>query len=140
MTVNSGNVAPAAQGVTPDNAGFLDQLRTIVGHRHVLTGKAGTRRYRTGFRFGNGPALAVVRPGGTVLHGDRSRKCAGAIPPNSVRYLSDTDILRVSERQHPVQGRSSDGDLGRLGLAGARSKRIPNHALVSADRCLDFGP
>ena len=41
-----------------DNARFLDELRTIVGHRYVLTSAERTRRYRTGFRFGTGPALA----------------------------------------------------------------------------------
>ena len=59
--------------------------------------------------------------------------------PNAIYYLSDTDIVRASERQHPIQGRSSDGNLGRLGLVGARSKRIADYALVSADRCLDLG-
>ena len=43
MTVDPGNIAPAMQGVTPDNVSLLDQLRTIVGRRHVLTGEAGTR-------------------------------------------------------------------------------------------------
>jgi D-lactate dehydrogenase (quinone) len=78
MTVDSGNIAPAAKGVTPDNAGFLDQLRTIVGHRHVLTGQASTRRYRTGFRFGSGPALAVVRPGSLVEQWKVLKACAAA--------------------------------------------------------------
>jgi hypothetical protein len=36
-----------------------------------------------------------------------------------VRYLSDTDIVRASKRQHPVQGSGSQGNLGRLGLVGA---------------------
>ena len=37
-----------------------------MGAGHVLTDKAATRRYRKGFRFGEGPALAVVRPGSLV--------------------------------------------------------------------------
>ena len=49
-----------------DNARFLDALKKIVGPRHVLTSPARTRAYRTGFRFGTGPALAVVRPGSLV--------------------------------------------------------------------------
>ena len=61
-------VGTVARPSTParDNGPFLDSLRSIVGPKHVLTGDAGTRRYRTGFRFGNGPALAVVRPGSLV--------------------------------------------------------------------------
>jgi len=49
-----------------DPHGLVDALRQIVGSQYVLTDAAATRRYRTGFRFGEGKALAVVRPG-TVL-------------------------------------------------------------------------
>jgi D-lactate dehydrogenase len=49
-----------------DNARFLDELRQIVGRRQVLTSPQSTRRYRTGFRYGTGPALAVVRPGNLI--------------------------------------------------------------------------
>src|SRR5712671_3925131 len=59
--------------------------------------------------------------------------------PNTIYYLRNTNIVRASERQHPIQGRSSDGNLGDLGLVGARSKRIADCALVSADRRLDLG-
>jgi D-lactate dehydrogenase (quinone) len=38
-------------------------LKSIVGRRHVLTDPERTRRYRMGFRFGSGPACAVVSPG-----------------------------------------------------------------------------
>lgn len=41
----------------------LAQLRDAVGNRHVLTGDKATRRFRRGYRFGDGPVLAVVRPG-----------------------------------------------------------------------------
>jgi D-lactate dehydrogenase len=46
-----------------DNSKFIRDLKKIVGDRHVLTDPLDTRRYRKGFRFGEGPALAVVRPG-----------------------------------------------------------------------------
>ncbi|MFT4248511.1 MAG: D-lactate dehydrogenase [Pseudomonas sp.] len=42
---------------------LLRQLRDVVGPAHVLTGEKATRRYRKGYRFGDGPVLAVVRPG-----------------------------------------------------------------------------
>ncbi|PVM88378.1 D-lactate dehydrogenase [Caulobacter radicis] len=45
---------------------LLRELRTIVGDRHLLVGEGRTRRYRTGFRFGSGAALAVARPGSLV--------------------------------------------------------------------------
>ena len=42
---------------------LIEDLRSIVGARYVLTGGEETRRYRTGYRYGSGRALAVVRPG-----------------------------------------------------------------------------
>lgn len=42
---------------------LVDRLREVVGRRHVLSGDRATRRFRKGFRFGEGPVLAVVRPG-----------------------------------------------------------------------------
>jgi len=44
-------------------AELLRQLRGVVGRRHVLVGARATRRFRSGYRFGEGPVLAVVRPG-----------------------------------------------------------------------------
>ncbi|MGI4903950.1 MAG: D-lactate dehydrogenase, partial [Janthinobacterium lividum] len=41
---------------------FIDALRAVVGARFVLTAARATRRYRTGFRSGQGPAVAVVQP------------------------------------------------------------------------------
>lgn len=42
---------------------MLSQLRAAVGSRHVLTRDKATRRFRRGYRFGDGAVLAVVRPG-----------------------------------------------------------------------------
>lgn len=47
-------------------AALLETLQRIVGRRHVLTGERRTRRYRTGYRFGTGPAAAVILPGTLV--------------------------------------------------------------------------
>jgi D-lactate dehydrogenase len=41
---------------------LVASLNDVVGARNVLTGDAQTRRYRTGYRFGKGRVLAVVRP------------------------------------------------------------------------------
>lgn len=45
---------------------LLAHCRRHLGRRHVLTGDSATRRYRRGFRFGEGPVLAVLRPGSLV--------------------------------------------------------------------------
>ncbi len=50
------------QSTTTDNSAFLERLKSIVGHRHVLTSQSQTERYRKGFRSGGGKALAVVFP------------------------------------------------------------------------------
>lgn len=57
---------------------FLDQLRSIVSPRHVLTKAQSTLRYRTGFRYGTGPALAVVRPGSLVEQWKVLHACVAA--------------------------------------------------------------
>lgn len=44
-------------------ARLLRQLRDAVGRRHVLVGDRATRRFRKGYRFGEGRVLAVARPG-----------------------------------------------------------------------------
>jgi D-lactate dehydrogenase len=62
----------------PDNARFIDQLRSIVGSRRVLTKPESTLRYRTGFRCGSGPALAVVKPGNLVEQWRVLKACVAA--------------------------------------------------------------
>ncbi|MBO9478639.1 D-lactate dehydrogenase [Shimia sp. R11_0] len=42
---------------------LITQLCEIVGKRNVLTGERRTKRFRKGFRSGEGEALAVVQPG-----------------------------------------------------------------------------
>ncbi|MFD0849312.1 D-lactate dehydrogenase [Sphingosinicella xenopeptidilytica] len=60
---------------------LLDALRDIVGGRHLLTSERTTRRYRTGYRFGAGGVLAVVRPGSLIEQWRVVKACvqAGAI-------------------------------------------------------------
>lgn len=57
---------PRRMSVSFDRSALLETLRGVVGRRHLLTGDGPTRRFRTGFRFGGGPVLAVVRPGSLV--------------------------------------------------------------------------
>ena len=60
------------------SAGLVAELAAIVGQPHVLTEAAQTRRYRTGFRFGSGQALAVVRPGSLVEQWRVLKACIAA--------------------------------------------------------------
>lgn len=52
--------------VLSGEARIIEDLRGIVGHRAVLTRDASTRRYTTGYRFGGGRVLAVVKPGSLI--------------------------------------------------------------------------
>jgi D-lactate dehydrogenase (quinone) len=53
----------AATATPVSRDALLAQLRAAVGPAHVLTGDQATRRFRKGHRTGEGPVLAVVRPG-----------------------------------------------------------------------------
>ena len=45
------------------NTSLISQLRQIVGDKYLITDPSKSEAYRSGYRFGNGNALAVVRPG-----------------------------------------------------------------------------
>ncbi len=60
------------------NKPVLAQLKAIVGDRHLVTGDQATRPYRTGFRFGSGRCLAVVRPGSLVEQWKVVQACVAA--------------------------------------------------------------
>ncbi|RIV82170.1 D-lactate dehydrogenase [Aurantiacibacter xanthus] len=53
-------------------------LREIVGRWHVLTSARATARYRKGYRTGEGPALAVVRPGSLLEFWRVASACVAA--------------------------------------------------------------
>ena len=48
--------------MTKDRDNAFDELRGIVGRRHMIASRWGTLRYRRGYRSPPGQALAVVRP------------------------------------------------------------------------------
>lgn len=57
---------------------LVETFQSIVGKKYVLTSEGATRRYRTGFRFGTGKALAVVRPGSLVEQWRVLKACVNA--------------------------------------------------------------
>ncbi|MDI4235964.1 D-lactate dehydrogenase [Bradyrhizobium sp. Arg237L] len=61
-----------------DDAALLKRLSGIVGRSHVLTGMESTRRFCTGFRFGQGQVVAVVRPGTLVEQWRVLKACVAA--------------------------------------------------------------
>lgn len=52
--------------IVMDRPAFTKSLTDIVGRRHVLTTARQTRRFRKGYRTGEGAAIAVVQPGSLV--------------------------------------------------------------------------
>ena len=57
---------------------LIENLRQIVGAKHVLTGDKATERFRKGFRSGSGAALCVVRPGSLLEYWKVLQACVAA--------------------------------------------------------------
>lgn len=57
---------------------LLSTFRSIVGNHHVLVGDRATRRYRKGYRYGDGHVLAVVRPASLVEQWRTLKACVAA--------------------------------------------------------------
>ena len=45
---------------------LISRLTQTVGEKYIITDPSKTEQYRQGYRFGEGKALAVVRPGTVV--------------------------------------------------------------------------
>ncbi|MFC6339220.1 D-lactate dehydrogenase [Pseudomonas sp. CCM 7891] len=67
--------APLHQPLVPE---LIANLKTIVGEHHVLTEACDTVRFRQGFRFGKGSAVAVVRPGSLLEQWQVIKACVAA--------------------------------------------------------------
>jgi D-lactate dehydrogenase len=68
-------VPPLPQPLVPE---LIANLKTIVGDSHVLTDENDTVRFRQGFRFGKGNAVAVVRPGSLLEQWRVVKACVAA--------------------------------------------------------------
>ncbi|MEJ2458707.1 MAG: D-lactate dehydrogenase [Novosphingobium sp.] len=78
---------------------LLATLRDTVGKRHVLTSPRATARYRKGYRAGEGPALAVVRPGSLVELWRVAQVCVAA----------DVSIIMQASNTGLTGGSTPDG-------------------------------
>jgi D-lactate dehydrogenase len=76
-SVQTAMASPVAAPVL-DDTGLLRHLEAIVGRAQVLVNPAKTRPYTTGFRFGGGPVVAVVRPGSLVEQWRIVQACVAA--------------------------------------------------------------
>ena len=57
---------------------LIENLTRIVGQKHIITDPAKTEPYRQGYRFGEGQALAVVRPGTLLEMWQILQECVAA--------------------------------------------------------------
>jgi hypothetical protein len=136
----SSPVAIHSQGndARPDNTRFIEQLKSIVGPRHVLTNPESTLRYRMGFRFGNGPALAVVRPGNLV---EQWRVLKACVASNKI-ILMQAANTGLTGGSTPVSARCLHSTLrDSLKYTFAAWKyiplipdRLPQHRAIGANR------
>lgn len=78
MATNSQDIKTPPAEKASDSGRLIKQLKAIVGDSYVLTSTGSTRQYRTGFRFGSGPVLAVVRPGSLVAQWKVLNACVAA--------------------------------------------------------------
>ncbi|QSR19127.1 D-lactate dehydrogenase [Novosphingobium sp. KA1] len=79
---------------------LLGELRGAVGGRHVLTSARATARFRKGYRTGEGPAIAVVRPGSLVELWRAVQACVAA----------DVSIIMQASNTGLTGGSTPDGD------------------------------
>lgn len=69
---------PTAFASATTSSALTAALITITGTEHVITDPQATRRYRTGYRFGDGHVLAVVRPGSLIEQWQVLKACLQA--------------------------------------------------------------
>lgn len=105
------------------SADLLIRLRQIVGEKHVLTEAAQTRRYREGYRFGSGEALAVVRPATLVEYWRVLQACAAA----------DVVIISQAANTGLTGGSTPSGGYGRA-VVIIHTMRIKGIQLINDNR------
>ncbi len=86
--------------MSTDGNTLVAALTGIVGRKHVLTGASRTRRFRRGYRTGEGPCLAVVRPGTLLEQWRVVQACVDA----------DCIVLMQAANTGLTGGSTPDGD------------------------------
>ncbi|WP_312271521.1 D-lactate dehydrogenase [Pseudomonas sp.] len=75
----SSPVAPAVDdAIAHDREALIHHLKGVVGPQHVLTDPPRTKRFRSGYRFGTGDAIAVVQPGSLLEQWEVVKACVKA--------------------------------------------------------------
>jgi len=122
--IQLGSIATSGDGGSAslsDDAGFIEALRKIVGKSHVLTGSERTRRFCTGFRFGHGPVIAVVRPGSLI---EQWRVLKACIAANKI-------VIMQAANTGLTGGSTPDGDDYDRGIVLINTMRITGIHLIN---------
>ncbi|MGI6245772.1 MAG: D-lactate dehydrogenase [Pseudochelatococcus sp.] len=106
------------------NETLLKSFRDIVGDRHVLTGARETRRFRKGYRFGDGNVLAVVRPGTLV---EQWRVAQAAVRAGKI-------IIMQAANTGLTGGSTPDGDAYDREIVLISTRRLSGVQLVDEGR------
>ena len=124
MAHSSGIIDQGSGRAARDDAHFIEQLQSIVGPRYVLIKPQSTLRYRTGFRCGTGPALAVVRPGNLV---EKWRVLKACVAANKI-------ILMQAANTGLTGGSVPDGNDYDRGIVIVNTLRIRRIRLINEGR------
>jgi D-lactate dehydrogenase (quinone) len=111
-------------GISVSRHDLIRGLRLIVGRRHVLTDPCLTARYRHGFRWGGGGAIAVVRPK-TLL--EQWRALAACV-------AADVSIIFQAANTGLTGGSTPNGDDYPGGVVIISTMRITNLYLLDGGR------
>lgn len=103
---------------------LLARLRGVVGRGHVLSGARATRRFRKGYRFGDGPVVAVVRPG-TLLELWRTLQAV---------VEADRIVLMQAANTGLTGGSTPDGDGYDRGIVLVSTLRLAGVQLIDGGR------
>jgi D-lactate dehydrogenase len=112
------------RGGVADDTSLIATFHNIVGKSHVITGAESTRQYRTGFRFGSGPVVAVVRPGTLV---EQWRVLQACVAANKI-------VIMQSANTGLTGGSTPDGDDYDRGIIIINTLRIAGLHLIDGGR------
>ena len=108
----------------PSPADLIATLQAIVGRRHVLVDPRETRRYRRGYRYGEGTATAVVRPATLVEQWRVVSACVAA----------DMTVILQAANTGLTGGSTPDGDDYPQGVVIVSTTRIAGLHLIDGGR------
>jgi len=106
---------------TPQRSELLEHFQALVGQRHVLTGDQQTRRFRKGYRTGEGQVLAVVQPG-TLLEQWQVLEAAVA---------ADCIVIMQAANTGLTGGSTPDGDNYERDIVLISTRRLDGVQLVN---------